>query len=400
MFISQSSIVVESIRVMLYASGTARKEAPAVATHMNLKANHRQIMSSLSKLVLSSKLASGINPPSDAISKMQNCCHEVLLSVRHFVAAAIEAEIAIISSDGVMAGIAADSTSHFNYEHANESAHQLASFVTMGADLVTYLERYTRTVVKMISSLMKSIREDQCNSQKLIQDVRSMVTEVGNFLAAVDEMPIDTLTDELSVDFKVNRLALYNSISGLVMATQTATSPLAPSDALERVVLCTGLVEKAVKDLLISTKFLIEEKESIDAQQTDADDLVKPRRTVSLSALAPPLLNAIPEKELAIKTLHNAAARHRLLDESAPPKSAGPLGPPRAYIETESEKAPKTSGRDKLKKFFGESISSSAVQLSSASPPTPLKEQSKPWFLEYDYAPADLQFMYRRYWVS
>jgi hypothetical protein len=386
MFISQSSIVVEAIRVMLYASGTARKDAPAVASHKNLKANHRQIMNSLSKLVLSSKLASGANPPSDAVAKMQNCCHEVLLSVRHFVAAAIEAEISIsYAQDGGTLG--ADSlVSHNEHGTEHDSAHQLASTLTMGADLVTYLERYTRSVVKMISSLMRSIREDQCSSQKLIQDVRSMVTEVGNFLAAVDEMPIDTLTDELSVDFKVNRLALYNSISGLVMATQTATSPLAPANALEQVVLCTGLVEKAVKDLLISTKFLIEEKESIDSHQLESDDLVKPRRTVSLSALAPPTLTPIPESELAIRT---PAVRHHLNESSAPPKSAGPLGPPRN--EPEVEKTAGTKTRDKLKKFFGESISSSSLQVTPL-PLTPSKEVPRVWYLEYDYDSADLQF--------
>ncbi|KAJ3116458.1 hypothetical protein HDU96_009621 [Phlyctochytrium bullatum] len=93
-----------------------------------------------------------------------------------------------------------------------------------------------------------------------------MVTEVGNFLAVVDDLPLDSLSEDLTVDFKVNRLALYNSISGLVMATSTATGHFAPSNALEEVVKATGIVEKAVKDLLISTKFLFEEKEALEQQ--------------------------------------------------------------------------------------------------------------------------------------
>ena len=48
------------------------------------------------------------------------------------------------------------------------------------------------------------------------------------------------------------------------MSTQTATSPLSPSNALEQVILATGLVEKALNDLLISIKFLVEEKESVE----------------------------------------------------------------------------------------------------------------------------------------
>jgi hypothetical protein len=73
MFISQSSIVVESILVMFYASGTAHKDSTAVAENKNLKANHRQIMNSLSKLVLSSKLASGSNHSAKSVEKMQSC---------------------------------------------------------------------------------------------------------------------------------------------------------------------------------------------------------------------------------------------------------------------------------------------------------------------------------------
>lgn len=413
-YISQSSLVVEAIRVMLYSSGTARKDSPVVLSHKNLRSNHRQIMSSLSKLVLASKLASGTQPPEDAVVKMQSCCRDVLTAVRHFIASAIEADVPLSrvesSNEGAAGGrhparleSAVSQNTVGTYEPMAENSHQtsetqMASSMTMGANLISYLERYTRSVVKMISLLMKSIREEQCSSQKLIQDVRAMVTEVGNFLAAVDEMPIDTLTDELSVDFKVNRLSLYNSISGLVMATQTATSPLAPANAMEQVVLSTGLVEKAVKDLLISTKFLVEEKESME-QHGSEEDPVKPRRTVSLSALAPPVLTAIPEAELTIKPGHVGRGNNSRFDENVPPKSAGPLGGSRPFDESSggySLEKVKTSGREKLKKFFGDSSFNSS-STSHPLPPVPVAASAKvevprPWYLEYDYAENDLQF--------
>lgn len=372
---------------MLYASGTARKDAPAVAAHRNLRANHRQIMNSLSKLVLSAKLASGVHPPPEAVGKMQACCHEVLVAVKHFVTSAVEADISIhniedLHSEHGYKG--SESTVFAGNGHGNPQS---------SAELISYLERYTRSVVKMISSLMKSIRAEECNSSTLIADVRSMVTEVGNFLASVDELPIDTLTDELSVDFKVNRLALYNSISGLVMATQTATSPLAPSNALEQVVLSTGLVEKAVKDLLISTKFLIEEKEALDMSKNsegvlsavDLDELIKPRRTVSLSALAPPILTPIPESELQQLPFSATKAPESALNSKDYPKSAGPGPAPRRPFEDEHEKR-KSTGRDKIKKFFGEVPDNKAAGSSM-----PVRE-ARPHYMEYDYDPNDILF--------
>ncbi|KAJ3051072.1 hypothetical protein HK097_007952, partial [Rhizophlyctis rosea] len=145
------------------------------------------------------------------------------------------------------------------------SQHSSGGGQPTNSELIAQLERYTKSVVQMITLMVHSIRSNECNSSMLITQVRSMVTEVGNFLSLVDELPLDSLSDNLTVDFKVNRLALYNSISGLVMSTQTATNPLAPSNAIEEVIMTTGLVEKAVKDLLVSTKFLVEEKESLEA---------------------------------------------------------------------------------------------------------------------------------------
>ena len=43
---------------MLYASGTAKKDAPIIASSIQLQTQHQNILASLSKLVLAAKLAS------------------------------------------------------------------------------------------------------------------------------------------------------------------------------------------------------------------------------------------------------------------------------------------------------------------------------------------------------
>ncbi|KAI8815184.1 ras guanine nucleotide exchange factor domain-containing protein [Cladochytrium replicatum] len=274
-FIAQSSAIVESIRVMLYASDTARKEGPVLASHRTLKVHHKHIMGSLSKLVLMAKQASGVWPPPDSVEKMQQAANDVFISVRQFVNAAQDAGVEI--KEKYLADMQSGAAVRGQDDNGSMRSQRTdgtngSSTTTLGngqptnSELIANLEGHTKTVIKMINSLVRTVRANQCAPSQLITQVRSMVTEVGNFLTVVDEIPLDSLNDELTVDFKVNRLGLYNSISGLVMDTQTATNQYAPANAVEQVLAATGTVERAIKDLLVSTKFLIEEKESLEQE--------------------------------------------------------------------------------------------------------------------------------------
>ncbi|KAJ3383382.1 hypothetical protein HDU92_004245 [Lobulomyces angularis] len=384
-FVSQSLQIMESIKIMLYASGTFQKDTPLVSSHKILKTNHKHIMNALTKLGLSAKLASNTPCPVDAVQQMQQACHDVLLAVRHFVSAALEAEISINNLDGVdLSEVTNWQSDMSSYTSLMETNQDVSSFVELqqkqaDADLIALYEKHTKSVVKTISLLVRLIRSNQCSSSSLIAEVRSVVTDVGNFLALVDEIPVDTLSHEVTVDFKVTRLALYNSISGLVMATQTATSPLSPSNALEQVVLSTGLVEKAVKDLFASTKFMIEEKEELD-QLSDIKKeeaaLIKPRRTVSLSSAIPPVITPMAEGELNNNTNKDLKLGH------GQPQSAGPLTTPNGIFGDGETSSPV---RSKIKKFFGE-VPDSPISVGV------VKQETVPPFLQYDYGPNDIIF--------
>ncbi|KAJ3205916.1 hypothetical protein HDU67_008566, partial [Dinochytrium kinnereticum] len=110
-------------------------------------------------------------------------------------------------------------------------------------------------------------------SSQLITEIRQIVTEVGSFLTMVDDLPLATLKDDITVDFKVTRGVLYNAISSLVMAISNATSELAPADAVEEVLECCAGVERAVRELLVSTKFLVEEGEEVERRPADTSPL-------------------------------------------------------------------------------------------------------------------------------
>jgi len=367
-FIPQSSAIVECIRTMLFASGTAKKDAPLIASHKMLKMHHRNIMSSLSRLVLSAKLASGVWPPPDSAQKMQQCSNDVLLAVRHFVAAAQDVGVELKYSD------------EFDQKRRNSGQDEDSQTQT-NSELIAQLERYNRGIVKIIDELVSGVRSMETNSSSLITQVRSLVTEVGNFLALVDELLIESLSDELTVDFKVNRLASYNAISGLVMATQTATNPLAPTNAVEQVINSTTLVDKTVTDLLISTKFLVEEKDQLEQmtlqsyiEQYDnrqaAEISVRPRRAMSLSML----VQNNDETSSGSPRESSELTRERSSSNQLLPTTSS------SVVNSEISKARPTTS----------STTSTTSTAASTITHTNKTIDSRPWFLSHDYSSNEL----------
>ncbi|CAG8458539.1 112_t:CDS:2 [Ambispora gerdemannii] len=255
-YTSCTNSIVESIRIMLYASGTVEKESPAIRQNRTLKIHHRHIMASLSKLVLSTKVASGVWPPPDAAQKMKNDADEVLVAVRQFVQAA-EHTVEIKRVDPQI------------LESANGGAWR---------DLLASLDHISRTVAKAITLLLNHIRKtmdaprgaiasNAAFAPQLIAQTRQVVTQAGQFLSLIEDINLEDLdeTSQSSIkEFKVAKQALYNSIAGLVMCTQHATDPSAPHNAMEQVLALTNLVDKSVKDVIIATKFLVEEKDAQD----------------------------------------------------------------------------------------------------------------------------------------
>ncbi|KAJ3125906.1 hypothetical protein HK098_008099 [Nowakowskiella sp. JEL0407] len=401
-FIPQSTMVVESVRVMLHASG-ARKFSPMNSGHRSLKQNHKQIMSSLSELVMQAKNASAVWPPPDSNIKMQTAANEVLVAVRQFSAAAQEIGIEVKDVEGAMSAVAAAPV-EISKAQLVRSVSQSESFPTKdvttkshdqgpsptNSELLSQLETQNKSVGRMISTLVKSVRAPDFNQAHLVPQVRAMVKEVGNFLAVVDEIPLDTLNEEFTVDFKVNRLALYNSISGLVMATQTATSQYAPSNAVEHVILSTGLVEKAVKDLLISTKFLIEEQESVEQEKLMKfiQNVQKPSDAERRPKSLPASQHYAENNSDDIENVQGGPPRaslpsipvsgHRPI--SSGPKSAGAVLESGPDFDEGEDSGKGDGGNHKIKKFFGVDN-------------VPVAENSeKPSFLGYDYDPSDLVF--------
>ncbi|CAG8454220.1 6437_t:CDS:2, partial [Scutellospora calospora] len=289
-----TNAIVESIRIMLYASGTVEKESSIIRQNRTLKTYHRHIMASLSKLVLSTKVAAGVWPSPDAAQKMKNDAEEVLVSVRQFVQAAehtvdirpVDPKIIESVIGGSWRGnnltingrkpYAPSITSSISSQDSVDSTGPSRSLTP---DILVSLEHFSRNITKTIMLINNLIRKHMEIPQpslsgnnasfapQLMTQIRQVVTYVGQFISLIEDINLEDL-DETSQsfinNFKIAKQALYNNIAGLVICAQSVTDPSVKSSVVDHVQISANVVEKSVKDLIIASKSLMEEKDTQD----------------------------------------------------------------------------------------------------------------------------------------
>ena len=351
-YLSHCSRVVESIRVMLYASGTAKKDSPALESNELLKKYHRLIVMNLAKLVTLAKVAAGLWPPPDSGVNLHKITREILLSVRHFTLIADEMDIPL-DEECLQNSSLMDVKPQFIHTPltANPSTIHSPSKIGSSFGLMKCIETALQSIIHAHSDLCSVIDGEMVDSHKLIGHIRILVTEVGSLMSYVDEIPHTVLqTSEILVNFKVNRLAMYNSISGLVMATQMATSALAPPNALAQVSLNANIAEQSAKDLVVSSKFLLEEIDNLE-------------------------LNRLEKHLTQVQSPVSDTSSTKMLAEQVP----SPTSPIVYRIDVNTGSTASTS-RFNRDSTLGSSSSSSKYMTSS----------EVPWFLETKYPDAEI----------
>ncbi|CAG8534743.1 7445_t:CDS:10, partial [Diversispora eburnea] len=339
-----TNTIVESIRIMLYASGTVEKESPAIRQNRTLKIYHRHIMASLSKLVLSTEVASGVWPPPDSAQKMMSDAEEVSAAVGQFVQAA-ENVVDIRRVDPKI------------LESVNGGAWKAS------------LDHISRNVNKAISLLLNHVKkylEISNFAPQLILQTRQVVTQVGQFLAFIEDINLEDL-DETSQgtinEFKVAKQTLYNNIAGLVISTQSATTP---PDGIDQVQQSTNIVEKSVTDVIVATKFLVEEKDTQDQLRINMRISRRP----------------IPENDV-MKTATSSSDQNFMMDDTpiSPISENSSIGGRSKASSTNNRHRSGTASKSvKPSRFFGE------------DPPRKEDKSDKPWFLNYDYESSEIVF--------
>lgn len=406
LYVQQSTTIVEIIRLMLYASGTVKHDIQQYPNYKTLKQQNKNIMHNLNLLVFATKTASQVWPPPDAAFKMQQAANDVLGAVQQFIMSAQEVNIKLDKS-------LIDNRPDEARDNQDESTQA-------SSELIAQLEHCSQEIYKSTQKLINTLHQPEFQTSFLITQTRSIVTDVGRFLSVVDEVQYENMNTETTRDFKVNRIALCNNISGLVMAAQNAVTPIRPNNANEQVVLGAELVEKGVRDFMISIKYLIQEKEAGEQedyrkmftdynrrpsaisdhinQQYYMDPQMKTRgrRAVSLSAINSNL-NEIPEngekcvsasedsreRSYSQRNLGNMASPGRTLEQQFADFNIN--GQPNKNDPRYLNDRKTSSSKNKLKQLLGDE----APNETSMSTP---ELNSRPSYLNYDYGPKDIVF--------
>lgn len=403
LYVQQSTTIVEIIRLMLYASGTVKHDIQHYPNYQILKQQNKNIMHALNLLVFATKTASQVWPPPDAAVKMQQAANDVLGAVRQFIMSAQDVDIKLDKS-------LIDIRPEENRDSQEEP-------VQGSSELIAQLEQCAQEIYKSTQKLITTLRQPDCPTSFLITQTRSIVTDVGRFLSVVDEVQYDNMNSDATRDFKVNRIALCNNISGLVMAAQNAVTPIRPNNVNEQVILGAGLVEKGVKDFMISVKYLLQEKEADETERCqkmfneyarrpsavsehltqqyymDPQMRTRGRRAKSLSAINSNM-NEIPEN--GEKSILSAQEDNRERSYSQRNLAGNMTSPGRSLEQQFAEfniNGPPVDGRynerkaskSKLKKLLGDEAPN---ETSSSAPDL----NTKPWYLNYDYGSKDIVF--------
>jgi hypothetical protein len=405
--------VVESIRLMLYASNSIDKEnSPHLKTDKNLRAQYRAIMAALSKLVLSAKLASTMWSPPDSVVKMETDANDVLVAVRNFLGSAQDAGIEVKDNDPRLVENGATSISSLQWRRKRSNSQSTGRsseldepqprFV-LHPDQVSILQNSATGMHSAIISFIENVRkisEKSSNSNDhpdmsiqsatplIIAQFRNLGNIISQFLNHVEDIAVDNSLTHAG-DLKYAKQCLYNSMGALFVATQFVTNDATSADELDanvaQVEQCATTVEESVWDICRAMSKLTAEKMSkapADIQTPTPSPTAQrasqksPTNGHQIRDASDLLAWKIPETPLTIDTGRDASqdffshdddgrispdtdvsGRDELDDILASPDDdmSQPLSQ-RSMSETNLNRRPD----DKLKKFFGEDAAAAA----------------------------------------
>ncbi|KAI8926456.1 ras guanine nucleotide exchange factor domain-containing protein [Entophlyctis helioformis] len=263
-YVEQTHQIVRAIRDMFASSGTISSDAEIMRSNPKLATHHTGIMSNLSKLILSAKLASGIWPPPDSANTMRYQAGQVLLAVRHFVAVAQDLAIAL--------------------RHAPEE--QMALFDLTGIaladqELVSRIETYTKGIMDRLATTVTLITQSRnVVGNDLVNSVRECVTSIGELMSIIEDVRVDVspLEDpnQLVSQLVSSKERLYMFATDLVaLVSSSANRPFSSgAETVNQLLEATTHVITSVENVVIAVKLVIDRRDELEwhpiSEQTSA----------------------------------------------------------------------------------------------------------------------------------
>lgn len=189
-FVEHTSIVTETIRVMLYAAGLMDKDSHHTPDP-ELRQPHRNLMAALSKLVLSARIASELpltpfapnNVANDTVVKLQKDAGDVLAAVRNFVTACQQRHVRV---EQIMPRLMTDKKR--NRAAEQQSSENADASSTIGDGLsVAGDEESTKgaiTTAQQQPSTSKGSKQRRLN-QDLLTNLQSHVNQIYGSISAL-----------------------------------------------------------------------------------------------------------------------------------------------------------------------------------------------------------------------
>lgn len=297
-YLSSASKIVEAIRFMFLASGTAEKDAPVFKSHQLLQGYHRLILYSLCDLILLAKVASGIWPPPDIAQRLEQEAIKMLTVTRHFVQTAQLSSVGVrvrapaakntreprrqqlktsisksqalqlppISSKG-RSQSNGNATVHLS--DSRRESNDLGSDVSgeptkiSHGDILSRFDAASRSTSIAIECLNDRIAQSNEIDQQLITLVKLVIKEVGQFVGLIEFFSLEGVSNELTAMFNSYRQTLFDNLSLLVLVTQSVTESYSHSGvgSADQIHSTANRIEKSLNDLLVAIKFVMEERD-------------------------------------------------------------------------------------------------------------------------------------------
>ncbi|KAJ3318923.1 hypothetical protein HDU76_000687 [Blyttiomyces sp. JEL0837] len=273
--------IMRAIRDMLNACGTSSRDSPVMITNPVLKDLQGNILSSLSKLLVSAKVASGLWPPPDATQKVRYDAGQVLIAIRGFVEAGQSIKLSLH-------GDLLSPSSQTNNSGSMSVTDTLDVFGSKFSqvELVGKLDSYHDNIVKGISVLLGMIQRDKRVSVILIDQAKRIVTSSGELLSLVEDIKvvdpsvISTRTtttaasaskpsanhEQLIKDFIRLKDHAFAVANDLVTAARTSMDEFAPANSLNLLIDSADSLTNAISDLVDISKELIDHQDLIEQQ--------------------------------------------------------------------------------------------------------------------------------------
>lgn len=410
------SAIVNGIRLMLFGSHTLEKESIHLKNSRNLKAQHRHIMTSISKISLSAKAASEATPSQleDLVVKIKEESMDLLTTVQHFVAQCQEMHInirhihpRIVDSDKEPRTHRRSDTAssgQFNPALPHRSRRQLSS------DLITRLQTHETKLQANLESLQSCIQKMQQQEVQpvdapkdgdlystaeislplLVSEFKETVKHLGHWLALMETIDLQTLLQLDQNIIKVKKQKLYND-SGLLFSAVQLTTDVPSAEQVNDVNEVAQNIESMIATIM----------NTLDQYKGDFDDLTnKPLDSETMESRSSESTFAaegvVDDQAMPIYVNdEDAFSDDSLLDdfdkEFKKHADTGSRHSESLTRDQTAELASLASSRsptDKLRKFFGEDAA--AAVAANFSPKQSVGGNA--WYLGYEYRPCDIMF--------